>query len=150
MFYRPMLAVSVLAAAFVTGCNNPASKLIGKWEADMSAVMADVQSQVEKSGNPLAGALAGMMSVVKIEAEFKADGTCTIGGSVLGNSNSAAGKWRYLRSEGDDLVLMIKPDQSGEEKEVRVRIIDNDRFEMMADGETGGIQKLPFKRVVAK
>ena len=138
MFYRPMLAVSVLAAALVTGCNNPASKLIGKWEADMSAVMADVQSQVEKSGNPLAGALAGMMSMVKIEAEFKADGTCTIGGSVLGNSNSAAG------------MLMIKPDQSGEEKEVRVRIIDNDRFEMMADGETGGIQKLPFKRVVAK
>ena len=66
MFYRPMLAVSVLAAALVTGCNNPASKLIGKWEADMSAVMADVQSQVEKSGNPLAGALAGMMSMVKL------------------------------------------------------------------------------------
>ena len=76
---RALLAAVALTAASLTGC-NPAGKLLGKWEADMS----HFQAQVEKSGNPMAGALASMMSLVKVEAEFKSDGTCTIGGSMLG------------------------------------------------------------------
>jgi len=142
MLSRPLLAGLVLTAALLTGC-SPTAKLVGKWEADMS----HVQAEIEKSGNPLAGALAGMMSMMKIEAEFKADGTCSIGGSVLGKSGSNSATWRYVKSEGNVLVLMLKGDKNAEEKELRLSFIDNDHFEMVPPAGTGGDQKLPFKRV---
>src|SRR5262245_58965647 len=132
MLTRTLLAVVALTAALLTGC-NPAGKLVGKWEADMS----HFQAQVEKSGNPMAGALASMMSLVKVEAEFKADGTCTIGGSMLGQSNSAGAKWRYVKSEGNVLVLMLKHDQGTDEKELRVEFVDNDHFKMVPPSGTG-------------
>jgi hypothetical protein len=144
MLPRPLLAGLVLTAALLTGC-SPAGKLVGKWEADMSGV----QSQIEKSGNPLAGALAGMMSMLKVEAEFKADGTCTIGGSVLGQSGSNSGTWRYVKTDGSVLVVMVKGN-GAEEKELRLNFVDNDHFEMVPPEGTGGGQKLPFVRVKAK
>jgi hypothetical protein len=146
MFARLPLALLTLAVALLSGCNSPTAKLIGKWEADMSGV----QSQIESSGNPLAGALAGMLSMVKVEAEFRGDGTCSIGGSVLGQSNSAAARWRYVKSEGNVLVLQITPEKNGQEQELRITFVDNDHFEMVPPSASGGGQKLPFKRVVAK
>ncbi len=142
MLSRTLLAVVVVTAALLTGC-NPAGKLVGKWEVDTNQIQADV----EKSGNPLAGALASMMSLVKIEAEFMSDGTCTIGGSMLGQSNSVAAKWRYVKSEGNVLVLMLKPDQGTDEKELRVNFLDNDHFEMVPPSGSVGGEKMPFKRV---
>ena len=144
MLPRPLLAGLVLTAALLAGC-SPAGKLVGKWEADMS----QVQAQIEKSGNPLAGALAGMLAMMKVEAEFKADGTCTIGGSVLGQSGSNSGTWRYVKSEGSVLVLMVKG-SGAEEKELRLNFVDNDHFEMVPPAGTGGDQKLPFVRVKPK
>lgn len=139
---RALLAAVALTAASLTGC-NPAGKLLGKWEADMS----HFQAQVEKSGNPMAGALASMMSLVKVEAEFKSDGTCTIGGSMLGQTNSTGAKWRYVKSEGNVVVLMLKHDQGTDEKELRVEFVDNDHFKMVPPSGTGGGESLPFKRV---
>ena len=146
MVSRLLLAAVILSAPLLVGCGNPAGKLVGKWESDMSGV----QSQIEGTGNPLAGALAAMMTALKIEAEFKADGTCSIGGSAFGQSNSAGAKWRYVKSEGNVLVLMIKPDQSGDEKELRVTFTDNDHMEMVSQNPTASGQKMPFKRVVTK
>src|SRR4029453_16575761 len=146
MLSRPLLAALVLTSALLAGCNSPSGKLVGKWEADMSGV----QSQLASSGNPLAGAMAGMMAMIKVEAEFKADGTCSIGGSVFGQSSSGAAKWRYVKSEDNVLVLMLKPDQGGDEKELRITFTDNDHFQMVPPAGTEGGQNMPFKRVVAK
>jgi hypothetical protein len=150
MLSRRLLATLALAALLVTGCGSPTSRLIGKWEADMSSVLGDVQAEAEKSGNPLAGAFAGLFADFKVEAEFKSDGTCMMTGSFMGASGSGGGKWRYLKSEGDTLVLMVKYDQGGEEKEFRVKFISNDEFELTGANDTGGQQMVPFKRVAAK
>lgn len=143
---RVLLASLVLAASSLAGC-NPAAKLVGKWDADLSGAAAEV----EKTGNPLAAMAAGMMSSVKLQTEFKADGTCTVTGSFFGQSNSTSGKWRYSKSEGDTLVLMVKMDKETTERELRVKFIDHDTFEMVPPVHAGGqAQKsLPFKRVKA-
>jgi hypothetical protein len=141
---RILLASLVLAACGLAGC-NPAAKLVGKWDADFSSALADV----EKSGNPMAALAAGMMSSFKMQTEFKADGTCSMNGSVFGQSVSAAGKWRYVKTDGDALVLMIKMDKEASERELRVKFVDNDTLEMVPPAEAAGPsqQQLKFKRV---
>jgi hypothetical protein len=133
----------MLAASLLTGC-NPAAKVVGKWDADISGAAAEAQ----KSGNPMAAMAAGMLSMFKLQAEFKADGTCAMNGSVFGQSIATAGKWRYVKSEGEVLVLAIKMDKEAAEKEVRVRFIDGDTLEMVPPTGAGqGEQQLTFKRV---
>jgi hypothetical protein len=144
MLSRFVLAFLVLAAIGLSGC-NPAAKLVGKWDADFSSALADV----ERSGNPMAALAAGMMSSFKLQAEFKSDGTCTMTGSVFGQSISSRGKWRYVKSDGEALVLMVTMDKQPGEKEVRVKFRDNDTFEMVPPTDAGGPspQQLTFKRV---
>jgi hypothetical protein len=139
-----MLALVVLAACTLAGC-NPAAKLIGKWEADFSKVALPA----EATGNPLAAMAASMMSSVKLQMEFKGDGTCTVTGSFFGQSNTTTAKWRYLKSEGQTLVLMVKGQNQEKEQELRVNFIDNDTLEMVPPEGTAGPtdQKLPFKRI---
>ena len=145
MLSRPLLAGLVLAAALLTGC-SPTARLVGKWETDMDQAKA----QMDKSGNPLTGALlSGFLSAMKVEAEFKADGTCTIGGRILDYSTSNSATWRYVKSEGNVLVLMIKGNKNADEKELRLSFVDNDHFEMMSRDGKGGGQNLPFKRVTS-
>jgi hypothetical protein len=138
-----------LAACILAGC-NPAGKLVGKWEADFSGVQADVAD----TGNPLAAMAAGMMSSVKLQSEFKSDGTCSVTGSFFGQANTTSGKWRYVKSDGDTLVLMVTMDgvaggKSAPEKELRIKFIDHDTFEMAPPSGTAGQPErtLPFKRL---
>ena len=144
MLSRFLLAATLLAAIGLAGC-NPAAKAIGKWEADFSKAVAPA----EDSGNPLAAMAASMMSSVKLQFEFKADGTCNITGSFFGQSNTSSGKWRYAKTEGQTLVLMVAPSGREEEQELRLDFLDNDHFEMVPPEGTGGRarQKLPFKRI---
>lgn len=145
MLSRLLLAGLLLTAVSLTGC-SPTGKLVGKWETDMNQAKA----QMDKSGNSLTGALlSGFLSAMKVEAEFRADGTCTIGGRILDYSASNSATWRYVKSEGNVLVLMIKGDKNADEKELRLSFIDNDHFEMVSRGGKGGSQNLPFVRVKA-
>jgi hypothetical protein len=144
MLSRFLLAVVVLAACGLTGC-NPAGKLVGKWEADFSGV----KSEAADTGNPLAAMAATMMSSVKLQSEFKSDGTCSVTGSFFGQANTTSGTWKYVKSEGDTLVLMVIMDKGSQERELRVKFIDNDTFEMAPPVETAGQagKTLAFKRL---
>ncbi len=92
---------------------------------------------------------SSMMSSVKLQTEFKSDGTCNVTGSFFGQSQTTSGTWRYAKTDGEALVLMVKAAGTETEKELRVNFIDNDNLEMVppagAPAEAG--QKLPFKRV---
>ncbi len=146
MLSRPLLAALVLAACSLAGC-NPAAKLIGKWEADFSKVAVPA----EASGNPLAAMASSMMSSVKLQMEFKSDGTCHVTGSFFGQSKTTSGKWRYSKTDGNALVLLVQAADTDKENELRVNFIDNDHLEMVpptgAPGQAG--QTLPFKRVAS-
>jgi hypothetical protein len=144
MLSRPLLAALVLTACSLAGC-NPAAKVIGKWEADFSQAMP----AAEDSGNPLAAMAASMLSAAKVQFEFKADGTCHATGSLFGQSGTTSSKWRYAKTEGKTLVLMVKEPGSDEEKEFRMHFTDNDHFEIVPPEGTPvpGGQTVLFKRV---
>jgi hypothetical protein len=136
--------MTALAACGLAGC-NPAGKLVGKWEADFSSI----KTEAADAGNPMAALAAGMMSSVKLQSEFKSDGTCSVTGSFFGQANTTSGKWRYVNSEGDTLVLMVTMDNGSKERELRVKFIDKDTFEMAPPVEAAGQagKTLAFKRL---
>ena len=141
MAARIWLPLMLLALA-LTGC-NPAAKVIGKWEVDMDQAKA----QVDQS-NPLAALAAGMMSMMKVEMDFKADGGLAVNASVLGQSQSSTGTWKYVKTDGESMVLSVKMDNDPKEQELRVKFKDDDHMEMAPPvNNNQGQQALPFKRV---
>jgi hypothetical protein len=141
-----LLAALALASA---GC-NPAAKLIGQWEVDTTQLQAKLG---ETKGNPLGGMGASMLAMFDFSIEFKSDGTCSAKVSILGQSNTVAGKWRFVKQDGDALVIAIKMDDKPDEREVRVRFSDNDHLEMeppVSTGPAGEGKTLTFVRVKPK
>jgi hypothetical protein len=143
MIRRAVLALAVLAAIGLSGC-NPAGKLVGTWEANIKQ-SADSAS----SSNPLGALAASMVSMVGGEVDFKPDGTFSASGRVLGQSFTKQGKWKYHNSEKDVLVIKVQLDGDETEREVRVMFLDNDQIEMVPPGMSdnplaGG--PIPFKR----
>src|SRR5262245_53491368 len=134
------LGLAIFAVAFSTGC-NPAAKAIGTWEVETDKF----QAQLPLTGdNAAAAVLAGMSKLLQVRAELeiKADSTWRQEVSVAGNSQSSSGTWRYVKSEGDTLVLAAKS-AGGDEQEFKLKFIDNDHIEasgMMAN------QSFPLRR----
>jgi hypothetical protein len=140
---RQLPLVGWVLVCVLAGC-NPEGKLIGQWEADFSGI----KSEAAEAGNPLAAMAATMMSSVKLQSQFNADGTCSVTGSFFGTANTTNGKWRYVRSEGDTLVLMVAMSGGDSERELRVKFIDHDTFEMASPVEATGQsdRMLAFRR----
>jgi hypothetical protein len=147
---RFVLLAAALAAPLLAGC-NPASKLVGKWQLEADKVQANLPAI--GGDNPMVAAMASqMMSMMKfdIELEFQGDGTCQFAASVLGQSHRTSGKWRYLKTEGDVLVLMVTTAEQPGEREVRLKFVDDDHLETIPPMEAAaasGPKTLPFKRV---
>lgn len=128
---RLFLPLALLTGLALTGC-NPAAKLVGKWEIDADKVKADLAA----NNNPMAAALGGMMAMVKVEPEFEADGTWTLTmGGPLG-SQSRSGTWKYVKSDGEVLVLNVAMENEAE-RELRVKFIDNDHVQMEPPAGSG-------------
>jgi hypothetical protein len=85
----------------------------------------------------------------KIFLEFEHDGACEVEVKMGGESKKARGKWRYVKKEGDALVLMIKMEK-GEEREARVRFIDRNTMETVpppvGEEEAWSEQAVKFER----
>ena len=111
-----LVAGTLLAALCFTGC-NPAGKVVGKWKS------------TGVSGSPIAGLLG---SAVKGEVEFKADGNCISSVSLEGEAIARSGTWRFVKADGETLVLMVKL-SSGQEQELRLEFTDNDHFSMVPE-----------------
>lgn len=136
--------VLAIAAAASVGC-SPAARLHGKWEIDTPKLQASLNGD---KNNPLAGMASGIMSMFKVSLEFKADGTCSAAASMLGQTKSNAGTWRFVKSDGDSIVIAAKMDDRTAEQEVRVRFIDDDHVEMAPPvSGTEANRSLPFVRV---
>jgi hypothetical protein len=113
---RPYLAAAFLAALCFAGCGSPTAKLMGKWQLSASG-----------GGNPVLSMLA---SALKGELEFKGDGNFSMAVKTPLGDKSTSGTWRFVKAEGQALVLAVKtPD--GAEKEARLEFTDNDHFSMV-------------------
>ena len=135
-----LAAIALLAALCLTGCGgNPSAKLIGKWK------MTGISGM---EANPLA---AGFLKMMNISFEFKADGSCSANIEAMGQQKSNAGKWRFVKTEGNDLVVSLTMADTNKESEIRISFTDNDHcsfvppaaVEKAGDAGTG---KVEFER----
>jgi hypothetical protein len=138
---RLTAALLGLAAVLLAGC-NPAAKAIGKWEVETDKV----RFQLPASGENVTAAVMASMSMfvqVHAELEIKADNTWTWELGAAGNVQSLSGTWRFVKSEGDTLVLAARPASGGDQRELKLKFVDDDHVQ--ASGLLGE-QVFPLKR----
>lgn len=116
--------VGALLATVFAGCGDPAAKLIGTWDAQISPAKAAESSSLEDS---LANAFAFLPQMT---LEFKADGKLTLRFTVLGQAVEQQATWKYLKSEGNVLVLEVQP-ENRPSTTTRLTMISDDEFELV-------------------
>ncbi len=135
---RASIMVAALLAAFcLTGCGSPTAKLMGKWQLSANG-----------GGNPMLAMLAMLASALKGELEFKGDGNFSMTVKTPLGDKSTSGTWRFVKADGQVLVLSVKP-SDGAEKETRLEFTDNDHFSMVPLDVSDATKdiKLDFTRV---
>lgn len=133
--------IGIVLAACVLGCStDPSAKLIGRWEAELAPPTVDTES----FGGKLQGAF---LSLMKMTLEFRSDGKLSFAASVMGKESNVLADWKYLRSEGNVLVLAVGRD--GKSTETRVTVVDNDHIELIPPAGGPATEPLSFKRVPA-
>jgi VCBS repeat-containing protein len=123
---RLLAVMLALALSLLAGC-NPASQVIGKWDLETEE---PEQPAGGAGGAYIPTAIAGFMKP-KMNLEFQPDGDLKVEARMAGESAESRGKWRYVKHEGDTMVLMVKVGER-EEHELRIRIIDGNTIETVA------------------
>jgi hypothetical protein len=147
-----LLGLCVVAA---TGCGSPSDRLIGKWRIDTQA-MADAVGSMGEAAGPLAGMgeafVKGMMQSIEMECEFQESGAFNTKVNAMGFAQSQTGTWKFVRSEGDKLVVSISAGQ-GAARETEITFVDDNTIQMgmpaAPEGQPMGAmaQTATFKRV---
>lgn len=108
-----------------TGC-SPATKVVGTWNADYSSgIPADTTK-----ANPV---LSAMLLLLKppIDIAFEGTGAYRVSGNYQGRSVEQKGTWRFLKMDGNALILLVKPMNQADESELRMTFTpDNDHAEI--------------------
>jgi hypothetical protein len=131
---RLLAVVLVLAVSLLAGC-NPAAKVVGTWDMKLE------EPQDPSGGGAFGGARLppAMVNAMKpkMNIEFKQNGSCVVEAYAGGEKAMGRGKWKYVKTEKDVMVLKVKMDGLSdkeskaeyEEKELRVRFIDHNKIE---------------------
>ena len=137
----------VFAALLCTGC-NPAQKIVGVWEMDTQKSTAALAGS-----GPMAAMLSAMTSQLKMEIDFKADGKWSLQFSMPGTSTQSNGTWRFVKQDGQTLTLAVKAENETTEREMLVKMLDDNNIELMPPGIEAGPaagKTMPMRRVVKK
>jgi hypothetical protein len=140
--FRWLIALLIVGAGLACAGCDPAAGLHGKWQLDLGP----------SATNPQAGTPASVQSLSRFAptVEFKADGTCSVSaGGILGSTRSLAGAWRFVKQEGNELVIAVKAEGESDEREVRVKLTDDNHLEMPLPVPIPiiGAKAIPFERV---
>ena len=125
---RLLALALILAVLLVAGC-SPSAKHVGTWDLE-----ADAPPEPAAGGGLgstyIPPAIVSLMQL-KRNIEFQPDGDCIVELKAAGQTEKSKGKWRYVKTEKDVLILKVKLEGADEkdEKEVRVRFIDNNKIE---------------------
>ena len=139
--FRYAAFMALLACtAILSGCGNPAARLIGTWDAELAAPVA-----TDSTESRLKNAIVGLM---KMRIEFRADGTLQFQASALGYATDIGGTWKYLKSEGNTLVLETKSAQAAASSITRVTFIDDNHIELIPPAGNAA-EPMRLGRVVA-
>jgi hypothetical protein len=111
-----------------------ARKLVGKWEADTSAVEDALQGAA--ADNPLAGALAA--ATPQMSFTFNQDGTFSLSASALGQSQTFNGTWAATAESGNTLTLKMTVE--GRTQTDNVQFLSDDQIKLPGkDGQPDAI-----------
>src|SRR5687768_2591109 len=119
---RILILVLLVALPLLVGC-NPAAKLHGTWDVEVE----DPDQVSTGLGTRIPSAIVSFMQL-KRNIEFQDDGDCIVELKASGQTEKAKGKWKWVKSEKDVLVLKVTM-EGAEEKEVRVRFVDRNKIE---------------------
>jgi len=131
----------IASAAACCGMLNPASRLYGKWKLDVAETVRRASEN-----NPLAGAAGGLINMAggEMTIEFQSDGTATVEAKSMFGSNSESGTWSLAGADGDTLTIDIVPNDSGQSRQMTLRMVDADTFETEDAGQG---ESAVFRRV---
>jgi hypothetical protein len=135
-----LLPAALFAVCLVVGCGNPSSRLIGKWEAELAPPTTESSSIEDRIKS-------GLVSLLKMNVEFTADGRMNFQVAAMGQSTNTGGTWKYLKSEGNVLVLEIKPDNATASSVARVTMLDDNHIELVPPEGAPTQEALRFKRL---
>ncbi len=136
----------------LTGCSNPArERIIGKWEATFEMTEEDM-AEMTPTDNPIVAGIGKLLMKsmrAKMAWEFAADDTLTTSTSLLGNSDTRSGLWRFV--SGDENSTTIKVEFENEDPhELRFTFSDPNTIEAVpySNGKWMWNRIVKFKRVV--
>ena len=132
MTSRSLAIAMVLALPMLAGC-NPASKVIGTWDMKTETPAQPAESGL---GTYVPPAILNAIKP-KMNIEFKQNGKCVVEAYAGGEKAEGRGKWKYVKTEKDVVVIKVKMEGHSdeeakteyEEKELRIRFIDYNNIE---------------------
>ncbi|HRX78216.1 MAG: hypothetical protein H6821_00245 [Planctomycetaceae bacterium] len=146
----------VIAVGFTaTGLYNPArKKLIGKWDVSFEMTQTDLR-QMGFTNNPLVAATAQTLvktMQAKMEVEFRADDTATLGVTTFGFVAGDSATWKVAATDGDQVTIEIKFSDDDAPKQWIGRFLDDNTFQMASpkDSRFPVGQMVVFRRAVAE
>ena len=94
-----------------TGCSNPArERIIGEWAATSEMTEEDM-AKMSPTDNPIAAKIGKLLMKSKraeMAWEFSADDTVTASATLLGNSMTRSGSWRYVSGNENSTTIRVK------------------------------------------
>lgn len=140
-----MLACVGCLALLATGC-SPAQQVVGTWDLDSSKPIPTEFFDA----NPLVGAMLAM-GKPDFRVTMQGDGAFLLNAKAGPVAHEKKGSWRFVKTEGKALLLMVKEAGKTEETELRFTPIDADHAELRMELDIAGQKINPaFSFVKAK
>ena len=150
MISRGLVLISLSWCVLFAGCGSPADKLVGKWEIDKSKLTESIGGE-QQGGmeEAMAKFAAGMVSMMEMTFEFRSDHTCEIRISVMGQTKTEQGTWRFVKADGDVLTVAISKQGQDNAQEGDIKFLDHDTIEMQSpeSAAPGGNRRIVLRRV---
>jgi hypothetical protein len=125
---RLLALALVLALPVLAGC-NPAAKLHGTWDLEIEEPNPAEGGSIGGIGGTYIPSAIQSFLQLKRNIEFKYDGNVIVELRAAGEKEIGKGKWKWVKSEKDVLVLKVTMEGS-QEQEVRVKFVDRNKVEM--------------------
>ncbi len=142
---RIVLAACLSGLALLAGGCSPATQVVGTWDIDPNKPMPSEFVEA----NPLIGAML-LLGKPQFEITFAGDGSFAVKASIGPAKQDWKGSWRFVKSEGKTLLLMIKRAGETEEDELRFTLVDNEHAEIQVPVDVPGRKRIkpafPFVR----
>ena len=148
-------AVLMLVFSTVSGCYDPnRQKLVGTWQVNLEMTEADLRN-MSAFENPVVAAMGRTLMKamqVAVELDLQQDGTLKTAVSMLGNTVTRTGTWRYVGSEGEAVTVSSQLEGDRKSQEWTIQFQGDDAFQTTPpiDGQLQINRLVTFRRAADK